>query len=665
MLCAGAALVAAPAGAQTTNAATTQEGGPLRAGPNVGEQSYVSRCARCHGTDGNGGEFGPSITARIPLRSDDDFAALFRDGLPTAGMPAMSNLGADEAAPLIRHLRTLRPRNGVTPPRADVTLTSGGSLRGVVLNQSLGDMQLLGDDRRLHLLRRDGERYRRVTSGADWPSYNGATSGSRHSALRQITTGNASRLTTKWSFTLPNTTRLQGTPVVVDGVMYVTSGNECYALDAGSGRQLWHYQRARTKGQIGNAGGGINRGAAVAGDRVFMATDNAHLIALDRMTGALLWDAEMADSRQNYGATGAPLPVNGLIVSGVSGGDEGVRGFVAAYDQATGKEVWRFWTVPARGEPGAETWIGNAIDHPGGATWLTGTYDGELNTLYWPVGNPGPDFIGDDRGGDNLYTSSIVALDAATGRRQWHFQYTPHDVWDFDAQQTPALIDTTWRGQPRKLLVQANRNGFLYVLDRTTGQFLSGTPFVKNLTWATGLTPEGRPIVAPNQDATPEGRRICPHVNGATNWYSTAFNPATGLYYVQTNEWCSILTRTPTEWAAGRGFMGGSFRLATDQGPPQRILRALDIQTGRIAWEIPQFSGRNSWGGVLSTAGGVVFFGEDSGAFVAADATNGRVLWHYQTSAFWNASPMTYLFDSQQFVATASGSTILAFGLMQ
>jgi alcohol dehydrogenase (cytochrome c) len=641
-------LVAAGADAQTAGA---------------GQQSYVSRCARCHGTDGNGGETGPSITARLAVRSDDDLRTLFRDGLPSAGMPAAGTLDEDEATALIGHLRTLRPRSGITPERLDVQLTDGSRLAGLVLNRSLVDLQLLGDDRRLHLLRRAGDRYRRVTSQTDWPTYNGGPSGSRYSPVAQIDRTTVARLVPKWTFTLPNAPRLQGTPVVVDGVMYVTSGNEMYALDAGSGREIWHYQRPRTKGLIGNAGGGINRGAAVAGDRVFMATDHAHLIALDRTTGALVWDAEMADWRQNYGATGAPLTVGTLVISGVSGGDEGVRGFVAAFDQATGREVWRFWTVPRRGEPGSETWQGSAIDHPGGATWLTGTYDPELNILYWPVGNPGPDFVGDDRLGDNLYTSSIVALDAARGTLKWHFQYTPHDVWDFDAQQTPALIDAVWRGQPRKLLVQANRNGFLYVLDRVTGAFLSGTRFVDNLTWATGLTAQGRPIVAPNQDATPEGRRICPHVNGATNWYSTSFNPGTGLYYVQTNEWCSVLTRTPTEWAAGKGFMGGSFRVAVNDPQPARVLRAIDIQTGRVVWQVAHAGTRNSWGGVLSSAGGVVFFGEDSGAFVAADAVDGRMLWQFQTSQFWNASPMTYVFDQQQFVAVANGSSIIAFGL--
>ena len=632
-------------------------------GVDPGEQAFVSRCARCHGTDGNGGESGPAITGRLPLRSDEDLGLLLREGLPAAGMPATANLAESEASALVRYLRTLKPRSGQGPERIQVQLEDGSSVAGLVMNRGPSDLQVLGDDRRIHLLRTRGDRHRTVTSQSDWPTYNGTTRGSRHSPLAQIDTANVGRLVPRWIFNLPNVPRLQGTPVVVDGVMYVTSGNECYALDAGTGRQIWRYQRARTRGMIGNAAGGINRGAAVAGDRVFMATDHAHLIALDRATGALVWDTEMADYRQNYGATGAPLTVGGLVVSGVSGGDEGVRGFIAAYDQASGKEVWRFWTVPRRGEPGSDTWKGDAIDHPGGATWLTGTYDPELGLLYWPVGNPGPDFIGDNRGGDNLYTSSIVALDAATGALKWHFQFTPHDVWDFDAQQTPALIDTVWRGQPRKLLVHANRNGFLYVLDRTTGRFLSGTQYVRALTWATGLTPEGRPIVAPDQDATPEGRHICPHVNGASNWYSTAFNPATGLYYVQTNEWCSILTRTPTPWEAGKGFMGGSFRVAAEQTPPRRILRALDLQTGRAVWEVPQPGGRNSWGGVLSTAGGVVFFGEDSGTFMAVDARSGRELWKFPANQFWTASPMTYSFDDTQYVAVAAGSAIIAFGL--
>jgi alcohol dehydrogenase (cytochrome c) len=627
-----------------------------------GRGVFVGRCAGCHGSDGNGGELGPAIAVRAAAQTDQELAALIREGRPTAGMPGFGSLTDAERSGLVRFLRTLRPREGSGPVRATLTLTDRRQLEGLILNRTSTDLQLLGDDRKIHLLRREGDAYRPVTSQADWPSYNGQTAGWRYSALADINTTTVARLAPRWIASLKNTAPLQVTPVVVNGVMYVTSANECYALDAGNGREIWHYQRPRTKGLIGNAAGGINRGVAVAGERVFMTTDHAHLIALDRSSGALLWDTEMADWRQNYNGTGAPLAVGGLVVSGSAGGDEGVRGFVAAFDQATGKEAWRFWTVPAPGEPGSETWRGRGIAHPGATTWLTGTYDPELDTLYWPTGNPSPDLIGDDRAGDNLYSDSILALDAKTGRRKWHFQFTPHDVWDYDSQETPALIDALWQGQPRKLLVQANRNGFFYVLDRLTGAFLLGKPFVKSVTWASGLTPEGRPIRVPDMEPSLEGKTVCPSLDGATNWYSTSFNPATGLYYVQSQDKCGIFTRTPMEWEAGKGYMGGSFRPAPE--PAQRILRAIDIKTGNVVWQLPQTGAVNSWGGTLSTAGGLVIFGEDSGALAAADAASGQLLWSFQTSQLWKASPMTYSFDNKQYIAVAAGSNIIAFGLV-
>jgi len=648
----------------------------LAQSPDSGRQTFVTRCAGCHGTDGNGGELGPAIASRLPSRTNEDLTALFKQGLAAAGMPAFSSLTDTEIGGLIGYLRALRPRSGVAPVRTKITLVDDGVVEGLVLNQSALDLQLLGNDRKIHLFRKSGDKYRAVTSQADWPSYNGQTNGSRYSPLAQITASNVARTVPKWIFSLPNTSRLQVTPVVVNGVMYVTSANECYALDAGAGREIWHYQRPRTKGLVGNAAGGVNRGVAVAGDRVFMVTDHAHLIALNRFTGALMWETEMADWHQNYNATGAPLAVGNLVVTGTSGGDEGVRGFVAAFDQVSGQEVWRFWTVPRRGEPKAETWQGKGIEHPGATTWLTGTYDPELDTVYWPTGNPSPDLIGDDRGGDNLYSDSVVALDAKSGKLKWHFQFTPHDVWDYDAQETPALIDAMWQNRPRpstssgrpepverrKLLVQANRNGFFYVLDRTDGTFLLGTQYAKNVTWATGLTPEGRPKTVPNMEPTLEGQRVCPSLEGSSNWYSTSFNPTTGLYYVQTNDKCGIFTRLPMEWEAGKGFMGGSFKRAPDE-PAQRILRAIDIQTGRIVWELSQTGAVDSWGGTLSTAGGLVIFGEDSGSLMAADAASGKPLWSFQTSQIWKASPMTYMFDNTQYVAVAAGSNIIAFGL--
>jgi alcohol dehydrogenase (cytochrome c) len=629
--------------------------------PDAGRQVFATRCAACHGTEGNGGELGPAITARIPLRSDADLQALLREGLPNAGMPAFPSLNASETAGLIAHLRTLRPPSNIQPERASVKLSDGNTLQGVVLNRALGEMQLLGDDRRVHLLRARGDRYREVTSQTDWPSYNGHDSGNRYSALAQITASNASRLVPKWIFTLPNAAGLQVTPVVVGGIMYVSSANDLYALDAGSGRQLWNYRRPRTRGLVGVAARGVNRGVAVAGERVYMATDHAHLIALNRFTGSVLWDAELADWRQNYNSTGAPLVIGNLVISGIAGGDEGARGFVAALDQDTGKEVWRFWAVPGRGEPGSETWKGSAIEHPGATTWMTGSYDSDSSTLYWAIGNPGPDMIGDDRLGDNLYSDSVVALDVKTGRKKWHFQFTPHDVHDYDAQQPLVLVDATWQGRPRKLLLQANRNGYFYVLDRTTGEFLLGTPFVKTITWASGLTPAGRPIVVPNMEPTPEGKRVCPSLDGASNWYSASYNPQTQLFYVQTNDKCGIFTRVDQPWTAGKGFMGGTFGPAPE--PAQRILRALDIQTGKVAWQVPQSGNVDSWGGLLSTAGNVVFFCDDSGAFAAADARTGQVLWSFQTSQVWKASPMTYAFDNRQHVAVATGPNIIAFGL--
>jgi alcohol dehydrogenase (cytochrome c) len=633
--------------------------------PDPGRTQFEGHCVVCHGKDGNGGELGPAILTRIGNYSDAELATLIHEGLPNSGMPR-NNLTDAETRALITFLQSLKTSaEGVPLARATVSLTGGGTLAGAVLNKSSQEMQLLADsDQKVHLLRKDGTGYRAVTSQSDWPTYHGDVGGNRYTTLNQINKSNVTKLAPKWIFPLVNTSPLEGTPVVVSGIMYMTSANECYALDAGSGRQIWHYQRRKTRSLVGNAAGGINRGAAVAGDKVFMATDNAHVIALNRYTGKLLWDTEMADWHLNYNATGAPMTVGNLVISGVAGGDEGARGFVAAFDQSTGKEAWRFWTVPKPGEPGSETWKGRDIDHPSGATWLTGTYDAQLDTIYWPTGNPGPDLNGDERGGDNLYASSLVALDAKTGRMKWYFQYTPHNVWDWDAQQPPVLVDTVWNGQPRKLILHANRNGFFYVLDRTNGKLLLAKPFVKKLTWASGIDANGRPVLIPGQEPTAAGNSVCPSLLGGTNWFSTSFNPATKLYYVQTLERCSSFTKTAMDWKAGTGYFGGSFGDAPGD-VPQKILRAINIETGAIAWELRQTGTGNSWGGTLSTASGLVFFGEDSGSLMAADAVSGKTLWEFPAHQIWKASPMTYSFDGKEFVAVASGSNLIAFGLVE
>ena len=446
----------------------------------------------------------------------------------------------------------------------------------------------------------------------DWPTYHGRLNGNRHSDLTQIDSSNVAHLAPAWMFPIARAQRLEGTPVVVDGIMYVTTANECYALDAKNGRQIWNYQRPLTKGVIGDAASAINRGVAILGDRVFMVTDDAHIIALSRVSGQLLWDTQMADYRQHYGATGAPLVVGNLVLSGTSGGDEGARGFIDAYNIATGARVWRFWTVPAKGEPGSETWVGRAIEHGCVGAWLTGTFDPASNLIYWPTGNPCPDYNGDERKGDNLYADSVVALEPATGKLRWHYQFTPHDLHDWDAVAPLLAVDANFQGKPRQLLLQANRNGFFYVLDRLTGAFLLGEPFVKKMDWADGIDANGRPKVRASATPTPNGTKTCPAVVGATNWFSSAYNPLSGLFYVMALESCGIYTKSDAWWEQGKSFYGGGTRHVPGE-TPERFLRALDIQTGNVVWEIPQIGSEAGWGGVLSTAGGLVFFCDDAG----------------------------------------------------
>ena len=625
-----------------------------------GKRVFETRCATCHGSDGNGAERGPAIRGRLAAHDDASLRSLIRTGLPQQGMPPVP-VNDDEMPLLIGFLRSLQPREQRQEiPRTKVQTVDGQSLEGEVLNQGFDDLQLRTADRRVHLLRREAKRFREVTSTVDWPGYNGDPGGNRFTTLRQIDKTNVARMAPKWTFTLPNTGRLQATPVVVGGLMYVPAANECYALDAGTGRQVWHYKRPLNPNM---PGGTTNRGVAVAGDRVFMATDHAHLIALDRFTGELAWETELADWRQSYFATSAPLTVRGLVVTGVGGGEHGARGFVAAFEQTTGKEVWRFWTVPLPGEPKSETWQGKGIAHGGAPTWFTGTYDAELDTVYWPSGNPSAEYNGDDRGGDNLYSDCILALDAKTGKLKWYYQTTPHDLWDWDATETPVVVNAAWQGRPRKLLVQANRNGFFYVFDRTDGKLLLAKPFVRRLTWASGVGADGRPVKLPHQEPSAAGTKVCPSQDGATNWFSPSFNPATGLYYVQTFEKCSVYTKAdPGEWQGGREYLGGSQHRPPGE-TPEKILKAIDVGTGQVKWELAQPGPAESWGGTLTTATGLVIFGEEGGALMAADAVSGKPLWSFPTNQVWKASPMTYLFDGRQYVAIASGSNIIAFGL--
>lgn len=656
----------------------------------AGRSRYQTRCAGCHGDTGTGGRHGPGIVNGSRAISKDAVREVIRKGIPNAGMPAFA-VSDEELDSIATFVMSLKTAAGRAPSQHNVTvrLRNGKTIRGVARNESAFDMQLLGVDGKLYLLSKEdmaevvrGESSPDGSSGSSvmgagisfddvahpkpgaWPTYHGNLSGNRFSPLNQINTSNVQHLAPKWMFQIQGAPRaLEVTPVVADGVMYVTSVNEAYALDARSGREIWHYSRPRTPGMVGDAASGINRGVALLGDRVFMVTDNAHLIALHRFTGQLLWDVAMADYHENYGSTSAPLVVEGLVIAGVSGGDEGVRGFVDAYNASTGEHAWRFWTVPARGEPGSETWEGRAIEHGCASTWLTGTYDPEAKLLYWPTGNPCPDYNGDERKGDNLYSDSVLALDARTGTLKWYFQFTPHDLHDWDATETPLLVDAPFRGRQRKLLLHGNRNGFFYLLDRLTGEVLLTEPFVKNITWASGIGADGRPKLLPGNEPTVEGQLVCPNVAGAANWPSNAYSPATGLFYLFAEESCTVYSKNDQSWEAGKSFYGGTTRRAPAESEGGTFLKALDIRTGKTVWEIPDTGGGILGSGLMVTEGGLVFYGDGSGAFVAADAKNGKLLWHFNTSQRWKAGPMTYTVDGNQYIGVAAGSTILAFSL--
>lgn len=491
----------------------------------------------------------------------------------------------------------------------------------------------------------------------DWPTYSGNVDGNRFSGLTQINARNVSSLRPAWVHPLPYSP-LETTPLVIGGIMYVTAPNQIYALDGRTGSQIWNYSRPRSDATSisGDAAKGAQRGVAILGDRLFFITDNAHLICLQRVTGALLWDVAMPapGARGRYGGTSAPLVAGNLVVAGVSGGDEGIRGFVAAYDPVTGRQVWRFWSVPKPGDPTYATWHGDPAPQ-GGATWTTGSYAPRSGLLYVAIGNPYPDTDGDRRIGDDLYTESDVALDARTGKLRWHFQFTPHDLHDWDAEQPLALVDAVFHGRTRKLLLHANRNGFFYVLDRTNGKLLQATPLVDRLTWAKGIRPDGRPILLPNNETTVGGTKTCPAVRGATNWYSTSYDPDTGLYYVMTVEDCSIYRKAQN---------GGYTWIKDPLHPAMKVLRAIRVDGGEIAWKVPLLGVPDlNYSGVLSTAGGVVFFGETSGAIAAVAAADGRYLWHFESNEQIKGSPMTYTIDGRQYVAIAAGSNILSFAL--
>ncbi len=494
----------------------------------------------------------------------------------------------------------------------------------------------------------------------DWMTYWGDYSAVRYRKLNQINTTNIAQLRVDWMY---QTGKAGGgwetMPLVANGIMYITGPDgTAIALDAANGHPLWKYEH---NFPTGHNTGQANRGLGILGDRLFMVTPDANVVALDTKTGRLLWQSEMAPfiPGARY-ATLAPLIVKNKVVVGISGGEHGVRGFIDAYDADTGKRAWRFYTVPLAGEPGGDTWPANG--HRGGApTWMTGTYDPLLQTIYWGTGNPGPDLYGDVRKGDNLFSCSLLALDPDTGKLKWYFQFSPHDTHDWDAAETPMLLDLPWKGKLRKVVVQANRNAFFYMLDRETGEFLEGYPYGRQ-TWAKGLDAKGRPILMPHSEPSPEGARVCPGLAGGTNWMAPSFSPETGLFYFTLREQCDQFFSSPPVYTEGKAYWGTFPRQVTDE-PEYGLLKAMDPITGKIAWQFRFFHA--PWAGTLATSGGLVFSGDEDGYLLAFDARDGKLLWKIYTGAEIRNSPMTYMAGGRQFVAIPSGAALLAFALPQ
>jgi len=493
-----------------------------------------------------------------------------------------------------------------------------------------------------------------------WLTYSGTYRSHRFSTLDQINVANVASLRPVWVYQLKRPGVFESSPIVADGVMYlVEPPSTVTALDVRSGRRLWTWTPSMPKDVKALGFPATNRGVAVLDDLVFVGTLDAHLVALDAKTGVVRWDVKVAENKTGHSITCAPLALDGKIIIGISGGEAGIRGFLDAYDSSTGKRLWRFWTVPAKGEPGNETWGRNSWKTGGGATWVPGSYDPALNLLYWGIGNPAPDWNGDVRPGDNLYTCALVALDASTGELKWHFQFTPHDTHDWDANQIPVLVEAEIGGRARKLIATANRNAFYYLLDRETGEFLLGVPFAKQ-TWAQGLDAHGRPIVLPNTEPSTQGTLVWPSLQGAANWYSPSYSPITGLFYVAAREMGSYYFKAEVEYKPGAYFMGGGEQeLGGDKA--SGAVRALELTTGKRVWEFPLHS--PPWAGLLATAGGVVFGGSNEGNFFALDARSGKPLWDFQTGGSVHANPSTFLVEGQQRVAIAAGNALFVFGL--
>ena len=671
---------------------------PTEGNAAAGEALFFGKaaCATCHEVNGRGGIAGPDLS------------------------------GAGRLSPATLRQTIIDPNSG--PPTATVVVKTedGRDIRGVRRNEDTFSVQIVDASGQLHLLDKrklasmhvenrslmpadyatrlspaditDVVAYLRTLQGRDlrktmaqpmaggvtsdrlrnaraepqnWLMYWGDYQGTHFSPLAQIDATNVRQLQSVWAMPMPGDSVLEGTPLVVDGVMYATGGGTpatVTAIDARTGRQIWRWtrpQRVVNPYEINR----FSRGVSILGNRLFVGTLDAALVALDARTGLPVWETQVADTMDGYSMTSPPLIVKDKVILGVAGGEFATRGFIDAYDAATGKRLWRFDTIPGPGDFGNETWKADSWKTGGGATWLTGTYDPQLNTVYWPVGNPAPQIDRSVRGDlDNLFSDSVVALDPDTGQRKWHYQFTPNDGHDWDSVQDMILVDRMWRGQNRKLLLHADRNGHFYVLDRTNGTFLSGTPFVYQ-NWNRGFDEKGRPLVIQGSNSSREGSfLVYPTVGGATNFQAPSYSPMTGWLYLEYSENGQQYASAPVEVERGRQYLGrspvvgGSPVRGPNDPAPSAGIKAIDPENGQTVWDVKVFRGSLT-NGLMATAGGVVFAATRDGNIVALDANTGTHLWHFQTGGNMAASPMSYAVDGRQYVAISAGNVLFSFAL--
>lgn len=595
-----------------------------------GEQLYAGQCASCHGESAQG-KSGPDLIASIERGTDWSFLSTVKWGRPGTAMAAqpLSDLEIWQVHAWLRKT-ALRPD--------DVAAASSYQV-------NVPPEALLAASQR----------------SPEWLTYSGNYAGHRHSGLNHISRETIGDLRVAWVVQLEQN-NLQATPIVAGGLMFVTAPQRVFALDAKTGERVWQHERPVSP-ELPLCCGTPNRGVAILGDTVYVTTLDAHLIALDAATGRKKWEIQAADSREGYTMTGAPLALKDKVVAGVAGGEFGTRGFIAAFSADDGKLVWKFNTVPGPGEFGHDTWKGESWKRGGAPAWTTGAYDSKLDLVYWGVGNPSPPHNNEVRAGDNLFSNSVVALEAKTGKLKWHFQFTPADEHDWDSAQQPILAEIAWQGEQRAVLLLANRNGFFYALDRETGQFLYAKAFVKQ-TWASGFEPTGRPIVRPESKSTSAGVLVWPAGGGATNWWPPSYDPARQLVYVPAVDAATIYFRGDTPFEKGKLWLGGNAVFAANH-PASAAIKALDAASGEIRWVAPLDPGPNALriiGGVLSTAGGLVFAGYGEDLFVF-DSDTGEVVWKMRLGGLIRAAPVSYSVDGRQFVALLAGSSLFSFTL--